>query len=284
MTDSESFDENASTDLDEDNATNDDAAKWARSANLDTVPADNGSKDFGTTSDDYNDPLLHLLVTGVYSDCEIKSHGHTWKAHQDIICPRNKYFERTFNGAFQEARIKVVRWDDEEPWAAEGLLTLLYTGRCPCSKIRVSKPQSEIEIHLKLVQIADRRLAAGLRKRTFDHFWVSLHRCKGKEDLSAVIQYVRASGICIDKDIGHAIAAALISADTESPDLLEVLWERGSLEYYIVRCLIRDFVAVGDRAVLGRTDSSYRADVASLIDGLRISWNYMCRQEKRETH
>lgn len=162
-----------------------------------------------------------------------------------------------------------MKWDDEEPWAAEGLLTFLYTAYCPCGKICLPKPQSHVEVHLKLVQIADRRLAAGLRQRAFGHLREQLRGCESKKELSAVVKYIRASGVLIDDQIGFAIFSAIkdmyCKPGSKSPDIIEALWEKNSLEYYVVKRLLMEL----------RHNKSCGCDRLS-GKGVRDLYNHLC--------
>ena len=72
-----------------------------------------------------------LLRTGAFADCTITCQGQSWPAHRNILSPRCDFFKCCFDGRFEEAGTRVIRMEDDDPFAVEGMLYFVYTQDYP---------------------------------------------------------------------------------------------------------------------------------------------------------
>ncbi|KAL9616158.1 MAG: hypothetical protein Q9160_008938 [Pyrenula sp. 1 TL-2023] len=137
-----------------------------------------------------------LFYSGTNADCIVRCGKHTWNVHQAILCQRSRHLNSLFNGQFtshphaQEGQAKLVQWDDEVPFAIEALLIFLYTAHYDHKLIRCPKPPSSFTIHLKVLEIANKRLVDGLKAKATTQLVGNLQDCALVDDFVMMLQSV----------------------------------------------------------------------------------------------
>lgn len=188
---------------------------------------------------------LDLFYKSTCADCAIRCGEYEWKVHQCILCPRNTYFDRAFNGNFEEAKTKVITWDGEKPFAVEGLLISLYTGRCPCTLIQCPKPESGFEVHLKLLQIADKLQVGALAGTAAEGLAAYLRRDASNgnhQSFADMVEAVRSLEIPIPAPVRKASVDMLFEGSEATwQRRIDTLWGEQSLERASVSVLFAKY-------------------------------------------
>ncbi|KAI1465845.1 POZ domain-containing protein [Daldinia caldariorum] len=70
-----------------------------------------------------------ILESGMFSDVTVKCQDQVWKLHKSIICPRCPYFNKAFNGQFQEATTGELIVKDQKAIEVDLVIRYLYTGK-----------------------------------------------------------------------------------------------------------------------------------------------------------
>ncbi|KAI1390355.1 POZ domain-containing protein [Hypoxylon trugodes] len=87
------------------------------------------TKDYLNTAAMLSESGKDLLNTSLFSDVTVKCGDRTWKLHKAIICPRNPFFSKVFNGRFQEAATGELTLVEQNPKEVGQVIQYLYTGK-----------------------------------------------------------------------------------------------------------------------------------------------------------
>ncbi|TLS22468.1 uncharacterized protein PpBr36_09905 [Pyricularia pennisetigena] len=111
------------------------------------------------------DALKQLRLSGDYSDMTIICGDDLYHAHKALLCPRSKYFERTFKSEMQESHSSQVDLSGHNPEAVKLVIDFFYLSdykpshgdQAHESEIKSESPATEIpaEATIESQQITD---------------------------------------------------------------------------------------------------------------------------------
>ncbi|OHF04311.1 hypothetical protein CORC01_00650 [Colletotrichum orchidophilum] len=73
--------------------------------------------------------MSRLLKSGVFSDCEVKCDGKTWKLHKSILCIRSGYFNSCLTNGWPEGKtgcVEITLFTKEQ---MDWIISYIYTGK-----------------------------------------------------------------------------------------------------------------------------------------------------------
>ena len=91
----------------------------------------------------------------------------TFTIHRNLICAASQFFNKAFNGDFNESHVRCMKLPHESPEAFQALYHWLYTGNLLCKKLLIEPLIEEDVYWLHVYAMADRLLIHKLSLDTY---------------------------------------------------------------------------------------------------------------------
>ncbi|KAI1074576.1 BTB/POZ protein [Whalleya microplaca] len=169
-----------------------------------------------------------LLESGKFSDVTVKCADRTWNLHKSVICIRCPFFEKAFNGEFEEMKTGELTVHDWASYEVDWVIKFLYTGQVPKEFLEVHS----IHACINLFKIADFFQVPSLQDRA-----VKMVRC----EFETIAQNIR---VAADSYLNNP---AKSFTEDELNDFLyvaETAYDTGSASYTVLQDLVKYFLDI----------------------------------------